>query len=56
MLTTDTARLNRLRTEVMEEMVAQVETLNSHDLDIPIGSVTGIDLLSALGPKLPCGC
>lgn len=53
MLTTDTARLNRLRTEVMEEMVAQVETLNSHDLGVPIGSVTGIDLLSALGPKLP---
>ena len=53
MLTTDTARLNRLRTEVLEEMVAQVETLDSHDLGVPLGSVTGIDLLSALGPRLP---
>lgn len=53
MLTTDTVRLNRLRTEVMEEMVTQVETLDSRELGIPLGAATGIDLLSALGPRLP---
>lgn len=53
MLTTDTAQLNRLRTVVMEKMVTQVETLDRYDLGVPLGSVTGIDLLSALGPKLP---
>lgn len=53
MLTTDTAQLNRLRTQVMEEMVAQVDTLDSRELGIPLGSVTGIDLLSAFGPRIP---
>lgn len=52
-LSTDTVRLNRLRTAVMEEIVAQVEALDSRSLGIPLGTLTGIDLLSAAGPAIP---
>lgn len=52
-LSTDTVRLNLLRTSVLEEIVAQVEDLDSHFLGVPLGALTGIDLLSALGPALP---
>lgn len=52
-LTTDTVRLNRLRGAVMEDVIAQVETLSDRDLGVPLGTLTGLDLLSALGPKLP---
>lgn len=52
-LATDTLRVNRLRSEILEEIVQQVEALNSHSLGVPLGALTGIDLLSALGPKLP---
>ena len=52
-LSTDTVRLNLLRTSILEEIVTQVEDLDSHFLDVPLGALTGIDLLSALGPALP---
>ncbi len=52
-LSTDTVRLNRLRSAVIGEVVMQVESLDSHSLGIPLGALTGIDLLSAVGPALP---
>lgn len=52
-LTTDTARLNALRTAVMEDVVTQVEALDSKSLGVPLGTLTGLDLLSAVGPNLP---
>lgn len=52
-LSTDTIRLNALKTEIMERIVTQAETLNSHSLGIPLGALTGADLLAAFGPKLP---
>lgn len=53
MLSTDTVGLNRLRTTVLSDIITQVEELDSHSLSVPLGALTGIDLLSALGPKLP---
>lgn len=52
-LTTDTLRLNRLRTAVLEDIITQVDNLDDHSLSVPLGTLTGIDLLSALGPRLP---
>lgn len=52
-LVTDTASLNRLRSVVLDDVIGQLETLDSHSLSVPLGALTGIDLLSAIGPKLP---
>lgn len=52
-LSTDTVRLNHLKSEVLEQVVSQAESLNSHSLGIPLGALTGADLLAAFGPKLP---
>lgn len=53
MLTTDTVRLNTLRSAILEEIVSQLEGIDSHSLGIPFGALTGVDLFSAWGPKLP---
>lgn len=53
MLTTDTSRLNALRYAVLEEIVSQLEGIDNHSLGIPFGALTGVDLFSAWGPKLP---
>ena len=49
----DTVRLNDLRTAVMEEIISQVEALDSGSLGIPLGILTGVDLFSAWGPEFP---
>ena len=50
-LSTDTVQLNQLRNAVMEQVITQVE--DPEELGIPLGLLTGWDLLSATGPKLP---
>ena len=50
---TDTMALNRLRVSILENIIAQVENFDSNSFGVPVGVLTGIDLLSALGPKLP---
>lgn len=52
-LTADTAGLNRLRTQVLEETLCQVKLLNSEELGVPVGNLTGWVLLSGRGPVLP---
>lgn len=52
-LVTDTAALNRLRSVVLDDVIRQLEALDNHSLSVPLGALTGIDLLSAIGPKLP---
>lgn len=52
-LTADTAGLNRLRTQVLEETLCQVKLLDSEELGIPVGNLTGWVLLSGRGPVLP---
>ena len=52
-LSTDTVQLNQLRNAVMEQVITQVEDLDTEELGIPLGLLTGWDLLSATGPKLP---
>lgn len=52
-MTTDTAALNQLRVSVLDDIVAQIGLIDNDSMGVPIGALTGIDLLSALGPKLP---
>lgn len=52
-MSVDAPRLNLLRSAVMEDITDQVLSLDSQDLGIPIGLLTGIDILSAAGPRLP---
>lgn len=53
MLTTDTFRLNTLRAMLLEEIVSQLDSVDSRSLGIPFGALTGVDLFAAWGPKLP---
>ena len=52
-LSADTVQLNELRVQVLNSVVGQVEDLDSNSLGIPFGVLTGVDFLSALGPRLP---
>lgn len=52
-ISVDTPRLNLLRADILDAVVAQVESLDSRSLGVPIGALTGFDLLSAMGPQVP---
>lgn len=52
-LTSNMLVMNRLRTEILSDILEQVDSLDSHVLGIPLGGVTGIDLLAGWGPDLP---
>lgn len=49
----DAVKLNSFRSLVLERVTGQVHMLDSQDLGIPLGMLTGVDFMSALGPKLP---
>lgn len=46
-------KLNLLRTQVMECITEQILAWDTTDIGIPFGLLTGVDILSATGPKLP---
>ena len=52
-LAANTAQLNALRTEILGRILEQVEQLDSQELGIPLGSLTGFATASDLGPVLP---
>ena len=52
-LAADTAQLNALRAEILGKVLAQVEQLDSQELGVPLGSLTGFATASDLGPVLP---
>ena len=52
-LAANTAQLNTLRTEILDEVLTQVEQLDSQELGVPLGSLTGFATASDLGPVLP---
>ena len=52
-LAADTARLNALRTEILEEVLRQVKALDNRELGVPLGSLTGFATASDWGPRLP---
>ena len=52
-MSTDSARLNGLRTQILEAVLDGLEELNTGGLGIPLGNLTGFASASGLGPELP---
>lgn len=52
-ITTETVRLNNLKSAVLTQIVAQVESLDAHSLGVPLGALTGLELFAGAGPDLP---
>ncbi len=50
---TDPIKLNTLRTQLLGDLVEQVDSLDSKDLGIPLGNLTSLIPLSGHGPLLP---
>lgn len=52
-LTSNSAEMNRLRNEILDEVVGQVDTLDSKELGVPLGNLSGLSTMSEKGPLLP---
>lgn len=52
-LKSDMARVNLLRSDILNALVAEVNRKNVLSMGIPLGNLTGIDLLSGRGPEIP---
>lgn len=52
-ITTETVRLNNLKSAVLTQIVSQVESLDTHSLGVPLGALTGMELFAGAGPDLP---
>lgn len=53
LLSTNSAKLNALRAQILQAVLEKVDSLDSRDLGIPLGSITGLSAASAWGPDLP---
>lgn len=53
LLSTNAAKMNALRTSILQIVLDKVSSLNSEDLGIPLGSITGLSTASDWGPDLP---
>ena len=53
LLAVDSVKLNTLRTQILQEVLDQVEGLDAQELGVPLGSLTGFATASDLGPVLP---
>lgn len=52
-LTSNSTEMNRLRSEIMDDIVSQVSLLDSGELGVPMGNLTPFTTLSGKGPALP---
>lgn len=55
LLAVDSVKLNTLRTEILAQVLEQVEALDAQELGVPLGSLTGFSTASDWGPVLPVG-
>lgn len=51
-LTTDTVRLNRLQTDILNEIISDINSYQEMSVSIPLGTLLGGQWLSGLGPKV----
>lgn len=51
-LTTDTVRLNRLQTDILNEIIREINSYQEMSVSIPLGTLLGGQWLSGLGPKI----
>ncbi len=52
-LTCNMSRLNVMRNTILMQVVDSIDTLDTEELSIPIGNITGISMLSGAGFRLP---
>lgn len=52
-LTTDMAELNTLKANITKGVGEKLSTLNKTKISVPLGSVSGIAMISGLGPSIP---
>ena len=52
-MTTNSVKLNTLRTEILGAILEQVNSLDSAELSVPIGSLTGLSWANDRGPGIP---
>jgi len=52
-LRTDTIKINRLKADITGDVIRSVENIDKDEVAVPLGSVTGINILSGKGPKIP---
>lgn len=52
-MTTNSAKMNALRTQILAAVVAQVDDLDPRELGVPLGNLTGFVTASGRGPVLP---
>jgi len=52
-LKTNMIGVNRLKTEIVEDVLASLSKISHSELAIPLGNLTGADILSGRGPRIP---
>lgn len=52
-LTSNFVAMNRLRALILDQVVEQVDSLDTSELGIPLGNLVGLVTLSDKGPRLP---
>lgn len=52
-LKTDMIRVNKLKSEIINEVLDAVEGIGTSDLGIPLGNIINGDLFSGRGPRIP---
>ena len=53
LLTVDSVKLNTLRTDILSQVLEQVEGLDAKTLGVPLGSLTGLAVAAGWGPSVP---
>ena len=51
-ITSNTAANSRFKRQVMEAVIRQLDAMDSEDLGVPLGTLTGQPLLSGAGPRV----
>lgn len=52
-LTTNMQEMNRLKTQLLELLDDDIYNIEDDEISIPLGNLTGIQLLSGRGPSIP---
>ena len=52
-LKTDMLAINRLKGDIIRDVLKAVRSIGTPELGIPLGNVTGVDLLSGRGARIP---
>lgn len=52
-ISANTVNINKIKAELVEKIQNEINTRNSIEIDIPVGTLTDIQVLSGVGPSIP---